>query len=279
MSDGTEVTYDFLVVAPGITLRFDLIEGAKEALADANCPVGSIYTLDGAYKTSVLRENFRGGRAIFTLPTMPIKCGGGPQKIMYLSEETFRKNGVRDKTEVMWHTTVGNLFPNCLKFAKALEPIAAAKGININYQSQLTAIDKDNRVATFKNLQNGDLTHLDFDFLHFAPPQTPHEFIRNSPLAHSSGWLDVNIHTLQHNKFPNVFGLGDVCNLPTAKTAAAVFSQSPVVANNILVQMGKASNIGKYDGYSSCPLFVGDGKLMLIEFKYGAEANESLFAD
>jgi len=24
-----------------------------------------------------------------------------------------------------------------------------------------------------------------------------------------------------------------------------------------------------YEGYASCPLFVGDGKLMLAEFKYG----------
>jgi sulfide:quinone oxidoreductase len=66
-----------------------------------------------------------------------------------------------------------------------------------------------------------------------------------------------------------------VCNLPTAKTAAAVFSQTPVVANNILNHMGKAPKVGEYDGYSSCPLFVGDGKLMLIEFKYGATADET----
>jgi sulfide:quinone oxidoreductase len=50
------------------------------------------------------------------------------------------------------------------------------------------------------------------------------EFIRTSSLASENGWLNVNHHTLQHNKFSNIFGIGDVCNLPTAKTAAAVFS-------------------------------------------------------
>ena len=39
--------------------------------------------------------------------------------------------------------------------------------------------------------------------------------------------------------------------------------------------MGKNPRQGHYKGYSSCPLFVGDGKLMLIEFKYGAEADET----
>lgn len=106
--------------------------------------------------------------------------------------------------------------------------------------SQLVEIDKDNREATFKDLSNGNLTKTNFDFLHFAPPQSAPEFISKSELAAANGWLDVNINTLQHNKFKNVFGLGDVCNLPTAKTAAAIFSQTPVVVNNILVEMGQA---------------------------------------
>lgn len=75
------------------------------------------------------------------------------------------------------------------------------------------------------------------------------------------------------------FGLGDVCNLPTAKTAAAIFSQTPVVVNNLLVEMGQKQRIGTYNGYSSCPLFVGDSKLMMIEFKYGGVADETFFSD
>lgn len=113
LSDGTIVTYEYLVISPGCQLRFDQIKGAKEAIEDQNCPVSTIYTLNGAYKTSSMRENFKGGKAIFTLPTMPIKCGGAPQKIMYLSEETWRKNGVRKNCDVNFNTTAGNLFPNC----------------------------------------------------------------------------------------------------------------------------------------------------------------------
>jgi len=96
-------------------------------------PVASIYELAGAYKMSMLRESFRGGKAIFNLPTMPIKCGGAPQKIMYLAEETFRKNGVRDQTDMQWYTSVGNMFPNCPKHADYLDPMAREKGIDINY--------------------------------------------------------------------------------------------------------------------------------------------------
>ena len=72
------LTYDFLVVAPGVTLRFDKIPGSLDALEDSASPVGCIYSKKYAYKMSRLRENFSGGKAIFTLPTMPIKCGGAP---------------------------------------------------------------------------------------------------------------------------------------------------------------------------------------------------------
>jgi len=47
------------------------------------------------------------------------------------------------------------------------------------------------------------------------------DVIRASPLVNSEGWVDVNKQTLQHNKFPNIFALGDCTSLPTSKTAAA----------------------------------------------------------
>lgn len=104
MEDGSKTTYDILVVNPGLQLRYDKIEGAKEAMEDMDSPVSSMYTLNGAYKTSVLRESFRGGNALFTCPPFPIKCGGAPQKILYLSEATFRKNGVRDQSNLKFMT-------------------------------------------------------------------------------------------------------------------------------------------------------------------------------
>jgi hypothetical protein len=78
MQSGNKVTYDWLITSPGLTLRYDKIEGAAEALADPESPVGSIYKIEYAYKTSRLREGYKGGKAIFMLPTMPVKCGGAP---------------------------------------------------------------------------------------------------------------------------------------------------------------------------------------------------------
>lgn len=195
LANGDVYKYDFLVVNPGLELRFDLIKGAQEALDDPDSPVSTIYTVPGAYKTSVLRENFKGGRALFTMPTPPIKCGGAPLKIMFLSEESYRRTKVRDHTEVVYYTGTQVFFPPQKKFSDAIVPMAERKGIKANFGNVLQSIDKANRVATLKN-KDGDLIDVNFDLLHFVPPQTAPEFIRKSELAHTSGWVDVNRNTL-----------------------------------------------------------------------------------
>jgi NADPH-dependent 2,4-dienoyl-CoA reductase/sulfur reductase-like enzyme len=126
------LTYDFLVMCSGVELRYDLIEGSLEALNDKECPVGSMYRLDFAHKMSDLRSNFKSGKAIFTLPTMPVKCGGAPQKIMYLSEDTWRKNKVRKNIDMHWYTSAGGMFP-VKKYGDALKPLAISKGIDLHF--------------------------------------------------------------------------------------------------------------------------------------------------
>ncbi|HKL04134.1 MAG TPA: FAD/NAD(P)-binding oxidoreductase, partial [Cryomorphaceae bacterium] len=85
----------------------------------------------------------------------------------------------------------------------------------------------------------------------------------------NKGWLEVDINSLQHKRYSNVFGLGDSAALPTAKTGAAIRKQAPVVVGNILhlIKHDKISD-KDYEGYSSCPLVTGYSKMVLAEFKY-----------
>lgn len=113
------------------------------------------------------------------------------------------------------------MFPNCLKFSDKLAQIVKEKNIDVTYYSVLQSIDKENRKATFINTVNNELSTFNFDFLHLAPPQTCPTFVSN--LGAPNGFIDVNIETLRHNAYQNIFALGDAVNLPTAKTAAAIF--------------------------------------------------------
>ena len=91
---GKQITYEYLVVAMGIQIDYNKIEGLPEAFETPG--VCSNYSTLYVNKTMEALKNFRSGNAIFTFPNTPIKCAGAPQKAMYISEEYLRK--VNSKT-------------------------------------------------------------------------------------------------------------------------------------------------------------------------------------
>lgn len=289
LRNGDEVTYDYLVACPGIQLDLDGIEGLKEAMGKNG--VCSNY-VDPNYTWEVL-QGFKGGNALFTQPATPIKCGGAPQKIMYLADDYFRKQKVRDKTNVIF-ATPGSVIFGVEDFKKTLMQVVARKDIHLRFFHKLVKIDHVNKKAYYDVTQIdesgcmvtynemaineeriGDMqVVIPFDMMHLAPPQSAPDFVKRSALAHqegpSKGWINVDHNTLQVANFPNVFALGDAVAVPTAKTGAAVRKQAPVVVENLLaiIKNPEASLSPGYEGYSSCPLVTGYGKMVLAEFKY-----------
>src|SRR5260221_2998841 len=110
-----------------------------------------------------------------------------------------------------------------------------------------------------------------FDMLHVCPPQTAPDFVRSSPLAGDTGWIDVDQQTLRHTRFANIFSLGDVCSAPNSKTMAAARKQAPIVAEHVLAVLDSKKPRALYDGYGSCPLTVERGRIVLAEFGYGGK--------
>ena len=280
-----EISYDFLVVSPGLVMDTSLIEGLTEALGhDVVC---SNYT--NPEHTWEVLQKFKGGHAIFTQPTTPIKCGGAPQKIAYLAADYFRMHNMANRTKVTF-ATPGTVIFGVKPIADSLMKVVERYNIDFKPFYSPIKIDGPNRKITFKHIgpkenlcvvnDDGssdavgapDEITMSYDMLHLAPPQTAPKFVKESGLVNAAGWLDVNINTLQHVKYSNIFGLGDVAALPTAKTGAAIRKQVPVLIANIL-HLIKNNTLDKkiYEGYSSCPLVTGYGKMILAEFNYKNE--------
>jgi sulfide:quinone oxidoreductase len=99
--------------------------------------------------------------------------------------------------------------------------------------------------------------------------------MKGSPVADSAGWVEVDKATLQHVRYPNIFSLGDASNLPTSKTAAAIRAQGPVLVANLLSALNGRRLAARYEGYTSCPLITGYGRLILAEFDYNLEPDET----
>ena len=127
----------------------------------------------------------------------------------------------------------------------------------------------------FRDTDSGAERVEKYDMIHVAPPMGPPDFIKQSPLADAGGWVEVDKHSLQHTRFPNVFSLGDASSLPTSKTAAAIRSQAPVLVENLLATLAGRAPRAVYDGYTSCPLITGYGRLMLAEFDYDLKPQET----
>ena len=271
LEDGSRLQYDALVVAPGLKLDWGAIKGLEETLGKNG--VTSNYRYDLAPYTWELVQNLKRGRALFTQPPMPIKCAGAPQKAMYLSCDEWQRQGRLRDIKVEFHNTGAVLFGVPTYVPPLMEYVERYR-IDLRFESKLVAVDGSSRTATFERKDPDGQTELveeRFDMLHVCPPQTAPDFVRESPLAAASGWVEVDQYTLQHTHYPNVFSLGDVCSAPNAKTAAAVRKQAPVVAVNVLdLLKGQAPSAG-YDGYGSCPLTVEKGKVILAEFGYGGK--------
>ena len=264
---GNKYSYDYLVVCPGIQLNWKEIKGLKETLGKNG--VTSNYSFEHAPYTFECIRNYKSGPAIFHNPHTPMKCGGAPHKIMYLAADYFRKHNI-SKTDIQYWSGGTRLF-GIDKYEKTLLEIVARNNIQLNFHVKLDAVDGNAKQAYFTGIGtvNKNVSHVvDFEFIHITPPQGPPDFIRSSALAGNNGWVDVNIQTLQHNKYRDIFSLGDAAGLPTAKTGAAIRKQVPILVTNLIAQMGNRSLPASYDGYSSCPIVTGYGKLMLAEFDY-----------
>jgi sulfide:quinone oxidoreductase len=90
-----------------------------------------------------------------------------------------------------------------------------------------------------------------------------------------AGWVEVHKHTMRRLRFPNVWSLGDCSSLPTSRTGAAIRKQAPILVENLLAAREGREPTGSYDGYSSCPLVTGYGKLILAEFDYDGNPTET----
>jgi sulfide:quinone oxidoreductase len=272
-STGRRIAYDVLVVAAGLQLDWGKVKGLEGNIGRNG--ICSNYAFETVSTTWDAIRTFKGGDAVFTHPATPIKCGGAPQKIMYLADDAFRRQGVRGQSRIHFYSGEASIF-KVEKYAAQLRAVIARKEIEPpHFKHNLVEVRADAREAVFEDLDAKREVVQRFDLLHVTPPMSSPDFIKKSPLAAATGWVEVDKFTCRHTRFPEVFALGDCSNLPTSKTGAAIRKQAPVVVTNVLDVLAGREPSAKYDGYTSCPLVTGYGSLILAEFDYDLNPAES----
>ncbi|MEO3761140.1 FAD/NAD(P)-binding oxidoreductase [Mycobacterium sp. B14F4] len=267
-ADGATYEYDVLVVCPGIQLDWDRTEGLRDSLGRNG--VSSNYRFDLAPRTWDFIRSTRSGSAVFTMPSGPIKCAGAPQKIAYLAADYWRKTGVLNNIDVHLVVPTPRIF-GIGAIADNLDKVIADYGIHLHTNSEVTSVDAEgHKVALSSVGEGGTSTMLPFDVLHVAPRQSAPDWIKSSPLStgDANGYVEVDKHTLQHVRYPNVFSLGDAGSTPNSKTGAAIRKQAPVVVDNIVSFLAGEPLGASYDGYASCPIVTSSHAMLLAEFDY-----------
>ena len=314
-SGGKTLKYDYMVIAAGLKLDFAKIEGlgisdtitTRGDDSEVRKVVGkngitSIYFANGAADTWTEMQKFiasaKSGKKVkglFTHPNTPIKCGGAPKKIMYLTDARLREAGARDNAELTFLPNGSKMF-GVKEYHDAIVNQFEARDFKWNYRHNLVAVDPVKKVATFnrhwkeKGAWDEDLEEYsivprsekvekEFDFLHITPPMKAAEEIANSPVGSAKGWVPVKKETLQHVKFPNVFALGDIAAVPMGKTGGSARKQYKVVVDNIIALMEGKEFTSFYEGYTVCPLITSIGTVMLAEFNWTKKPTPSFPLD
>jgi sulfide:quinone oxidoreductase len=277
---GQSLDYDFLVVAPGLILDHDAIEGFSLDMVGEN-GIGALYAgPEYAARTWQAASRFieEGGRGVFLRPETEMKCAGAPLKHTFLIDDRLERAGNRGAARIDYIAPQGSLFGVPI-VAEKVRMLFDERDINYTYGRTLRRVDAGAKIATFTDAEGG--THQEeYDYLHVIPPQRAPEFVRQSGLAWADrwtdqGWVDCDPQTMRHNRYPNIWAVGDVAGVPKGKTAASVKWQVPVVEDHLVAAIQGAEGTETYNGYTSCPLITRIGRAMLIEFDYNNDLTPS----
>ncbi|CDO05958.1 NAD(P)/FAD-dependent oxidoreductase [Mycolicibacterium cosmeticum] len=266
--DGATYEYEVLVVCPGIQLDWNRTDGLEETLGCNG--VSSNYRFDLAPRTWDLIRGLRSGTAVFTVPSGAIKCAGAPQKIAYLAADHWRSEGVLKDIDI--HLVMPGARPFGIPaIADSLDKVIADYGITLHTNSEVTSVDGAAQKVGISSVGPGGTdTMLPYDIVHAVPRQSAPDWVKHSPLStgDAMGYVEIDKHTMQHVRYPNVFSLGDAGSSPNSKTGAAIRKQAPVVVDNIDAYLNGRPLLASYDGYSSCPIVTSSHSMLLAEFDY-----------
>lgn len=279
---GQSIAYDFLIVAPGLVLDHDAIDGFSLDMVGQN-GIGALYAgPQYAAKTWEAASKFteEGGVGLFTRPLTEMKCAGAPLKHTFLIDDIASRGVGAGKYEIHYAAPQQALFSVPIVHEK-LRMLFEERGFNGYYGRTLKSIDPGTKRATFVETKVDAATKVEtkadvempYDYLHVIPPQRAPEVIRQSGLSWADkwtdqGWVEVDMKTLRHLRYPEIFALGDVAGVPKGKTAASVKWMVPVVEDHLIAAIEGREGTEVYDGYTSCPMITRVGRAMLVEFDY-----------
>ncbi len=263
------INYNYLIIATGTEIAPVETPGLKEN--EWYKSIFDFYTLEGASALHGALKNFTGGNLVVSIAELPIKCPVAPLEFAFLADSYFKRKGIRNKVNIYYTTPLPGAFTKP-KATKMLGDLLEQKNIQIVPDYNIERIDNDN-----KKLVSYDGREVPFDLLTIVPVNMGAAFVAESNMGDDLNFIPTNKHTLQSEKWDNIFVLGDASNIPTSKAGSVVHFAAEALVENFLNELDKKPISASFDGHANCFIVTGFNEGTLIDFNYETEPLPGVF--
>jgi sulfide:quinone oxidoreductase len=263
LADGTNLEYDYLLIATGAHVRPDETPGLMSD--EYGKSVHDFYTLEGAKNLAEALRFWEGGRLVINIIEMPIKCPVAPLEFAFLADSHFQDRGMRDDVEILYVTPLDGAFTKPVA-AKHLGNLLEEKNISLETDFYLESVDTE-----AKKLISYDEREIEYDMLVSIPLNMGADVIARSGLGNESNFVPVDNGNFLSKDFDNIFALGDAADLPTSKAGSVAHFAMEVFTENFLRYIEGLPMLEEFDGHANCFIESGHGKGLLIDFNYDTE--------
>lgn len=250
---GGTVSYDRLIVSPGIAIRWGAIEGYTEAAAAA---MPHAWIPGDGSQIMTLRRQLQampdGGVVGFAIPANPFRCPPGPYERISMVASYLKKNKPKSKILALDGKEAFS------KQGLFLDGWKALYGDMIEWVPS----NKDGKVVKVdvgeKTLVTEFGTRHKVDVANVIPPQMAAAIARDAGLADQSGWVPINPRTFEAKAQAGVHVVGDANNGAPMPKSGYVASNTAkhAVACAVASMRGEPTPEGVY--FNTCYSHVGD---------------------
>ena len=224
-----EISYDRLIIAPGIDFMYDKLPSLESAEAQKTVP----HAWKAGWQTVNLRKQLEampnGGLFVMNVPKAPYRCPPGPYERACQVASYLKTN--KPKSKVIVLDANAEIISKKGLFTKVFNEMYA--GI-IDYRPNVAVTDVD--VATKTVIT--DFDKVSGDVLNIIPPQRAGKPAQMAGLNNiDKRWCEVDFLTYESKLAPNVHVIGDSVSAALPKSAHMATSQARVCASAIVELM------------------------------------------
>jgi sulfide:quinone oxidoreductase len=235
---------DVLVVALGA----DYDTAATPGLDDGG---SEFYSFAGAMRARNRLPTFTSGSAVVGVCGDTFKCPPAPSEAAILLDEYLRDRGVRDATTVTLVMPFGAPIPPSPDTSRALLARFAELGIRFVADHRVASYDPTGHTVALD-----DGSELPCDLFLAIPVHRAPDVVEASGLT-VDGWIPADRSTLA-TRFPDVYAVGDVTDVGTAKAGVFAEGAARVVADHLIARIRGGVEPAGYDGVATCYVEFGD---------------------